>query len=265
MNCLALALRFVGHISLLIQSNISQFSNCAFWCFAELVEFSCLSQIVNDRFGLVSSSQLVHLSIFNYCICWDSLDSEINLEWILLLRNRFPCAPLGALVLLRCSFPCAPQCVLLALLLLKFLDIFENYLRSWPGRGESSIQSSVSFLGYRFVDGSRPALNREQWWREILSAKTAVPFLVLGLNWSSRRRRDKVPTCRDNVLFSASISRRWVLLRLDCPRTGQEVWWRWFVVPLCSLFLQLSVLTWGLKWHHKGILDETGILLISME
>ena len=37
--------------------------------------------------------------------------------------------------------------------------------------------------------------------------------------------------------------------RLDCPRTGCEVWRRWFVFLLCLLVLQRWVLVWGLKWH----------------
>ena len=59
-----------------------------------------------------------------YCILWNSLNSEINFQWILLLRNGCPCAPcapfaVGAadtLVLLRYGFLRAPQCVLLLLL-----------------------------------------------------------------------------------------------------------------------------------------------------
>ena len=76
--------------------NISQFWNRATRFFAEPGGFSSLPHIFNDWFGMVSSSQLVHLFlnfghpflIFNNCILWNSFNAEINFKFMLFFRNR---------------------------------------------------------------------------------------------------------------------------------------------------------------------------------
>ena len=108
-----------------------------------------------------------------------------------------------------------------------------------------------------------PAQSCRQLRHRPFSASIVLFFLVFGLNWSSRRRPAEASTCCDSVLFSTVVAE--LFLRLDCPPTGWEVWRRRHVVPLYSLFLQLSVLTWGLKWHHKSIHGETRIRSIWME
>ena len=83
-----------------------------------------------------------------------------------------------------------------------------------------------------------PAQSCKKFRHGILCARILVLCLVLGLNWSTRRRPAEVSTCCGCVLFSASRDRRWVLLRLACPRVGWEVWRRWSVFFLCLLVLQ---------------------------
>ena len=60
-------------------------------------------------------------------------------------------------------------------------------------------------------DAVRLTLNREGQWREDLSAKTAIVFLVSWPSGSSRRRLDETSIDFYEALFSASTNRCWIL------------------------------------------------------
>ena len=109
--------------------------------------------------------------------------------------------------LLRKRFPETSLCVLLLLLLPQFPDTLENYVRSWPLVWRVSDFKFCLLPGIPLVRCSRRALNREHQWRETLSAKNAVAFLVPWLSGSSRRRPDEASICHDSTLFSALIRR----------------------------------------------------------
>ena len=160
-----------------MQVYLSKFLNCIFGPFTELFELSFSAQIGDGWLGMVSRSQLVHQFlnfghsslIFNYRILWNSLTSEINFKWILILRNKFPCAPcaaVDALVLLRYGFPGAPQCLAAAVVVAAALMWWHPQRSGRPLQQRENPGTWVYWVTVvetpdRFM-GHRPA--RLKWW-----------------------------------------------------------------------------------------------------
>ena len=124
---------------------------------------------------------LTFFLIFKYCILWNSMNSEINLEWNLIVRSRslysFFCSCCGCLgsaplqVSLCSPWRLAAAAAVAAAVISRHLRIFFRAGR--PRRRKSLIQSFLSILGYRFFDaigqhlivnnnGVRPCLPKYQ-------------------------------------------------------------------------------------------------------
>ena len=95
-----------------------------------------------------------------------------------------------------------------------------------------------------------PAQSCVQLWHGIWFARTVVLCLVLGLNWSSRRRPYEISTCCGSVFFSASTGHRLASSFGLSPNGLRSV--QKMVFLLCFLVLQRWVLIWELKWHKRA-------------
>ena len=122
---------------------------------------------------------------FWFCILWCFLNPEIDFEIILFFLNMFPCAPYVitaaiALVSLMHRFHQSSQ-MCLAVAVAAAADsrhVWELFLELARGVESRWQKSSRPFWDTTFFDANRRHWIYKKRWREILSAKTLVPFLV---------------------------------------------------------------------------------------
>ena len=230
--------------------------------------FSFLSQVGHDRLDLVSSSQPVNqflnwdilFLIFKHCILWDSLDSEINFEWILLFRNRCPCAAL--------QVSCCCCCL-----------NFQASLRMTFGAGWGvvSLWYKVFASLSRKTTSSMQSAGTESW--------TMMAWDLVCQNFNpfscALARVDPVDGVLRNLPFVLVVhfSRlRWVVVEVFSSLISPRIWWceeysvspffaifsnlRW-VLPQITLLLSLLLLlipcilenySWRWPWCRESVI-----------